>query len=572
MTTINTNLAAIKARLQANKTVSSFERAATRLATGLRLNSSSDDAAGSSVANKLASQLAGIKVALRNTADGISLVQTALNGMSTSMSVAQRLREITLQASNGIYTASDRQNAQSEVQQLLIEMKRIANTTNFNGVSLLDGSYDSTMRVGNFNREIVAVAIDGMGINKNIEGKAFAAGSSIQILSPEETASGSSSFETPLTINATGGSAPVFLSTSSATGTSAPQSRSSSVATGSSAYTILANASGTGTSSFNVQSTSLASGSGTLNYLANTNATGTSSFNTPSSSQGVGTSALDVLTTNNAAGTSNFNTATSSTATGTSVLDFLLNTNGTGSSQFSTPTSTSGAGTSVLDVLSTNNIAITVNSSDSANSSTATGSSSRQILSSSIGTGSSAFNILPTSRGTGSSSAAGVLASTAGSIKYGGASRLVDVAFDNYNFTEGVGTGTASSSGAVYDVAGWEIHLKQVALGSESTNLPTEIGGFATPTDTNQPTASPGDETAITSWLNVPISYSYEIANNSITIGTNDVKTTEYGQVHGPYIISKEALSLQLNDTISFDWQAVGSGDAADVLCLFVEC
>ena len=90
----------------------------------MKVNNASDDAAGSSVANKLASQLAGIKMALRNTADGISLVQTALSGMSNTMTLTQRLREITVQASSGVYTHSDRINAQSEVAELLAHIER----------------------------------------------------------------------------------------------------------------------------------------------------------------------------------------------------------------------------------------------------------------------------------------------------------------------------------------------------------------------------------------------------------------------------------------------------------------
>jgi flagellin-like hook-associated protein FlgL len=565
MTAINTNLASIKARMRSSKSVSSFEQAALRLSTGLKVNNASDDAAGSSVANKLASQLAGIKMALRNTADGISLVQTALSGMSTTMTLTQRLREITVQASNGIYTHSDRINAQSEVAELLDEMKRVATNTSFNGVNLLDGSYNSSMRVGNAALETVAVTIDGMGVNKNIEGKSFAGGNAIQILSPEETATGGSAFDTPLQINATGGSTPTFLASSAANGSSVSQTRTKSEATGASSYTILQNASGSGTSTFDVMGSSSALGSDALDYLASANASGVSSFSTPNASSGGGTSALDILATNNASGSSSFNTALTSIGTGTSSLDFVVSSNGTGASQFNTPTSTNATGTSTLSVLAANSIATTVNSSDSPSSSTATGSSSRQILANTLASGSSAFNIENNSKGTGTSNPAGVAATADASIKTGGTSNLIAVEFDNYNFSEGVGSGSAGSLGAVYDIAGWEVHLKQIALGSEATSLSKTIGGFATPEDSIQPSASPGDETVITSWQGQPVQYQYEVANNTITIGTNDVATARYGQVHGPYIISKEALSLQRNDTVSFDWQAVGSGDAADV-------
>ena len=97
-----------------------------RLASGLRVNSSADDAAGLAVSNKMVSQLRGMGSALKNTSDGISLIQTAIAGMQTSLEITQRLRELALQSHNGVYVSGDRSNIQSEADELIGELNRIA--------------------------------------------------------------------------------------------------------------------------------------------------------------------------------------------------------------------------------------------------------------------------------------------------------------------------------------------------------------------------------------------------------------------------------------------------------------
>ena len=109
------------------KTETSMER----LSSGLRINGAADDAAGMAVANKMTSQLSGIKMAIRNSQDGISLVQTAESGMSEISNMILRMRELAVQMENGIYTAKDRDNAQLEVNALLAEVDKIANNTRF---------------------------------------------------------------------------------------------------------------------------------------------------------------------------------------------------------------------------------------------------------------------------------------------------------------------------------------------------------------------------------------------------------------------------------------------------------
>jgi flagellin-like hook-associated protein FlgL len=129
---------------------------------GLRINGAADDAAGMAVANKMQSQLIGIKMAIRNSQDGISLVQTAESGMGEISNMILRMRELAVQMENGIYTAKDRDNAQLEINALLQEVDKIASNTKFNGVDLLDGAYDQTIRAGNTNAETIRVSIDGL--------------------------------------------------------------------------------------------------------------------------------------------------------------------------------------------------------------------------------------------------------------------------------------------------------------------------------------------------------------------------------------------------------------------------
>ncbi|XDZ63024.1 flagellin [Alphaproteobacteria bacterium LSUCC0396] len=162
MTVINTNVGALMARTYSTKANDKMQTSMERLSSGLRINSSADDAAGLAVANKMKSQLNGIKMAIRNSQDGISLVQTAESGMSEISNMILRMRELAVQMENGIYTAKDRDNAQLEVNALLAEIDKIATNTRFNGVKVLDGSYDQSIRAGNTNAETIRVSVDGL--------------------------------------------------------------------------------------------------------------------------------------------------------------------------------------------------------------------------------------------------------------------------------------------------------------------------------------------------------------------------------------------------------------------------
>ena len=174
MTVINTNVGALMARTYATKANDKMQTSMERLSSGMRINSAADDAAGLAVANKMSSQLSGIKMAIRNSQDGISLVQTAESGMGEITNMILRMRELAVQMENGIYTAKDRDNAQLEVNALLAEVDKIANNTRFNDVKVLDGTYDKTIRAGNTNAETIRVQVDSLKAADNAKITGFA--------------------------------------------------------------------------------------------------------------------------------------------------------------------------------------------------------------------------------------------------------------------------------------------------------------------------------------------------------------------------------------------------------------
>ena len=176
MTVINTNVGALTARTYAVKATANTETAMERLSSGLRINSAADDAAGLAVANKMEAQLRGMNMAIRNSQDGISLVQTAESAMGEINNMAIRMRELAVQMNNGVYTDADRANAQLEVTALLAEIDKIAGNAAFNEVKILDGTYSQDIRAGNTNPEIINVSIDRM--NTDSLGGANLAGTS----------------------------------------------------------------------------------------------------------------------------------------------------------------------------------------------------------------------------------------------------------------------------------------------------------------------------------------------------------------------------------------------------------
>ena len=143
---INTNVASLNAQRNLSASQSSLNTSIQRLSSGLRINSAKDDAAGLAISDRMNSQIKGMDQAVRNANDGVSMAQTAEGALSSSGDMLQRIRQLAVQSSNASNSASDRKALQTEVSQLTSELNRVANTTQFNGQNLLDG----TMGTANF--------------------------------------------------------------------------------------------------------------------------------------------------------------------------------------------------------------------------------------------------------------------------------------------------------------------------------------------------------------------------------------------------------------------------------------
>ncbi len=134
------NLAAMNTNRQLGISTSALAKSTEKLSSGYRINRAADDAAGLAISEKMRSQIRGLDKASSNAADGISMIQTAEGALAESHSILQRMRELAVQAANGTETDDDRGNIQDEIEQLQEELDRIATDTEFNTMSLLDGS------------------------------------------------------------------------------------------------------------------------------------------------------------------------------------------------------------------------------------------------------------------------------------------------------------------------------------------------------------------------------------------------------------------------------------------------
>jgi flagellin len=155
---INTNISSLTAQRNQGTSQASLSTAIQRLSSGLRINSARDDAAGLAISERFTSQIRGLNQAVRNANDGVSLAQTAEGSLKASSDILQRVRELAVQSANATNSASDRQALNQEVSQLVAELDRISQTTEFNGQKLLDGTFGSAQfQVGaNAGQTIVA--------------------------------------------------------------------------------------------------------------------------------------------------------------------------------------------------------------------------------------------------------------------------------------------------------------------------------------------------------------------------------------------------------------------------------
>ncbi|MFQ2489764.1 flagellin [Aeromonas caviae] len=166
---INTNVSSLNAQRNMMNSTKSLDTSYTRLASGLRINSAKDDAAGLQISNRLTSQINGLDQGNRNANDGISLAQTAEGALDETTSMLQRMRTLAQQSANGSNSSSDRAALQSEYTQLSNEINRIAKDTTFGGQNLLNGATTNY-----FKFQVGADA--GQAINVNLSSNSFGVG------------------------------------------------------------------------------------------------------------------------------------------------------------------------------------------------------------------------------------------------------------------------------------------------------------------------------------------------------------------------------------------------------------
>jgi len=215
--TINTNVASLTAQRNLGMSQASLNTSIQRLSSGLRINSAKDDAAGMAISERFTSQIRGLNQAARNANDGISLAQTAEGAMKAAGDMLQRVRELAVQSANASNSASDRQALQQEVNQLVAELDRVAQTTEFNGSKLLNGSFGTQQfQVGaNANQTIVAATAN---LRTSVYGNNQVSGSSAAGVGPTVTQATASAYATnsvgvgAITINGALGSAAINVS------------------------------------------------------------------------------------------------------------------------------------------------------------------------------------------------------------------------------------------------------------------------------------------------------------------------------------------------------------------------
>lgn len=171
--TVNTNVASLNTQRNLSNSANALQTTMQRLSTGSRINSAKDDAAGLQISNRLASQVSGLNVAVKNSNDGISMAQTAEGALQQSTNILQRMRDLSLQAANGSNSDTERGALNDEVTQLKKELDRISNTTTFGGRQLLDGTFGiASFQVGAAANEIISVGIDKMN-TESLKGNYF---------------------------------------------------------------------------------------------------------------------------------------------------------------------------------------------------------------------------------------------------------------------------------------------------------------------------------------------------------------------------------------------------------------
>ena len=157
------NLTAMNTNRQLGITTTSQAKSTEKLSSGYRINRAGDDAAGLTISEKMRSQIRGLDKASSNAEDGVSLIQTAEGALNEAHSILQRMNELSTQAANDTNTSSDRTAIQQEIDALTSELDRIASTTQFNTMNLLDGNFASKkLQVGTLEGQKISITIATM--------------------------------------------------------------------------------------------------------------------------------------------------------------------------------------------------------------------------------------------------------------------------------------------------------------------------------------------------------------------------------------------------------------------------
>src|SRR5690606_25302903 len=205
---VQNNVSAMNAYRNLTNTQNNLSSSLEKLSSGFRINRAADDAAGLAISEGLRSQIGGLNVAIRNAQDGISVVQTAEGALNETHAILQRMRDLSVQASNtGALSDTAKGNIQAELDQLAEGLDAIAEQTKFNGEALLDGTYDGTFQVGANTGETIAVAIandlglGGAGVAGGMSAAGLGVGSLAVVTRAESGTPGDADHKPALTAN-----------------------------------------------------------------------------------------------------------------------------------------------------------------------------------------------------------------------------------------------------------------------------------------------------------------------------------------------------------------------------------
>jgi flagellin len=159
---INHNIAALNTYRQLSSANNAQQNSMEKLSSGLRINRAGDDAAGLAISEKMRGQIRGLDMAAKNAQDGISLIQTAEGALNETHAILQRMRELAVQGANDTNVDDDRTAIQDELNQLMSEIDRIADTTEFNTKNLLKGSFSGTFQIGANDGQTINLGISAM--------------------------------------------------------------------------------------------------------------------------------------------------------------------------------------------------------------------------------------------------------------------------------------------------------------------------------------------------------------------------------------------------------------------------